>query len=126
LGVVVNSAFTTVPFISAAATGSFWCFALRNNGSCLGRSAVLVLGVVRAFFLALDGSTLAALVRTGETLRPRIRWSFSLALAAAFVAASVAMLSLVIRVLRGFAGTDCGHLGSIELRDIDNGIQVAM
>jgi hypothetical protein len=30
------------------------------------------------------------------------------------------MLSLVIRVLRGFAGTDWGHLGSIELHDIGN------
>uniref|UniRef100_A0A0A9AVG4 Uncharacterized protein n=1 Tax=Arundo donax TaxID=35708 RepID=A0A0A9AVG4_ARUDO len=111
-GVLMNSALTTVPFLTAAATGSFWCFMLRN-GSCLGRTALLR-GVVSAFFLALGTSILATLVRTGDARRAQIRWAFSRVFASAFSAASVAVLSLARRALGGFGGAECGHF-SIEL-----------
>uniref|UniRef100_A0A0A9EBB5 Uncharacterized protein n=1 Tax=Arundo donax TaxID=35708 RepID=A0A0A9EBB5_ARUDO len=111
-GVLMNSALTTVPFLAAAATGSFWCLTLRN-GSCLGRTALLR-GVVSAFFHALGTSTLAALVRTRDARRAQIRWAFSLGFASAFSAASVAVLSLARRALGSFGGAECGHF-SIEL-----------
>jgi hypothetical protein len=111
----MNRAFATVPFLAAAATCScFWCFTLRN-GSCLGRTGLL-LGVVRAFFLAPEASTFAALVRVGDARRVQIRWVFSLG----FAAASVAVLSLAIRDLGGFGGAECGHF-SIELLQITRG-----
>jgi hypothetical protein len=75
-GVLMNRALTT---------SWFWCCTLRN-GSCLG-GTVLLRGVVSAFFLALEGSTL---VRGGDACRVQIRWILGLGLSpAAFSAASV-------------------------------------
>jgi hypothetical protein len=110
-GVLVNRALTTAPFLSAAATGCFWCFTLRN-GSCLGWMALLR-GVVSAFFLALEGSILAALVRDGDARRAEICWVPGLGLGAASVPAP----SRANRALGGFGGAECGHF-SIELCQI--------
>jgi hypothetical protein len=103
-GVLMNRALTT---------SWFWCCTLRN-GSCLG-GTVLLRGVVSAFFLALEGSTL---VRGGDACRVQIRWILGLGLSpAAFSAASVPALSRANRAFGGFGGAECGYF-SVELYEI--------
>jgi hypothetical protein len=68
----------------------------------------LLRGVVSAFFLALEGPILAALVRGGDARREEICW----VLGAALSAASVPALSRANRALGGFGGADCGHFSN--------------
>jgi hypothetical protein len=115
--VLMNRDLTTVPFLAAAANGSFWCFTLWNS-SCLGRTALLR-GVVSAFFLSLGHSTLAVLVRIGDARMAQIRSTLGLGSAGAFPAASVSALSLANRALGRFGSVECEHF-SIELRQNQN------